>query len=49
MHLVGMLAFRLPVPVRFDVPTVLFSLLAAILASAVALYFGSADLRSNVA
>jgi two-component system, sensor histidine kinase and response regulator len=38
MHYVGMLAFRLPVPVEYDWPTVLLSLLAAIFASAVALY-----------
>ena len=38
MHYIGMLAFRLPVPVLYDWPTVLMSLLAAILASAVALY-----------
>ena len=38
MHYVGMLAFKLPVPVRYDVPTVLLSLLAAISASAVALF-----------
>jgi PAS domain S-box-containing protein len=38
MHFVGMLAFRLPTPVRYFLPTVLLSLLAAILASAVALY-----------
>ena len=37
MHFVGMLAFQLPIPVRYDVPTVLISLLAAILASGVAL------------
>src|SRR3989440_4803836 len=37
MHYVGMLAFYLPVPVLYDVPTVLASLLAAVLASAVAL------------
>ena len=37
MHFVGMVAFALPIPVRYDVPTVLLSLLAAILASAVAL------------
>src|SRR5215470_6158786 len=37
MHYVGMLAFRLPVVVEYDWPTVLLSLLAAILASAVAL------------
>ena len=38
MHYVGMLAFRLPVLVLYDWPTVLLSLLAAILASAVALF-----------
>jgi two-component system, sensor histidine kinase and response regulator len=38
MHYVGMLAFRLPVPVEYDWPTVLLSLLAAILASAIALF-----------
>ena len=38
MHYVGMEAFRLPVSVRYDWPTVLLSLLAAILASAVALF-----------
>ena len=37
MHYVGMLAFRMPVPVRYDVPTVFLSLLAAIAASLVAL------------
>src|SRR6185295_5633236 len=38
MHYVGMLAFSLPVSVEYDWPTVLASLLAAILASAVALW-----------
>src|ERR1700691_5475650 len=38
MHYIGMLAFSLPVPVLYDWPTVLASLMAAILASAVALY-----------
>jgi len=38
MHYIGMLAFRLPVPVQYDWPTVLLSLLAAILASSVALF-----------
>src|ERR1035437_6892559 len=38
MHYIGMLAFSLPIPVLYDWPTVLASLLAAILASAVALY-----------
>ena len=38
MHYVGMLALNLPVPVLYDLPTVLLSLLAAVGASAVALY-----------
>src|SRR5580693_367812 len=38
MHFKGMLAFRLPVPVEYHWPTVLASLLVAVLASAVALY-----------
>src|SRR5262249_42371945 len=38
MHYIGMLAFTLPVPVLYDWPTVLVSLLAAIFASAVALF-----------
>jgi two-component system sensor histidine kinase/response regulator len=38
MHYIGMLAFRLPVPVSYDYPTVLLSLLAAIASSAVALF-----------
>jgi two-component system sensor histidine kinase/response regulator len=38
MHYVGMLAFRLPIPVQYDWPTVLVSLLAAIVASAIALF-----------
>ncbi len=38
MHYIGMLAFRLPVPVQYDWPTVLLSLLAAIFASFVALF-----------
>jgi len=37
MHYIGMLAFILPIPVAYHWPTVLLSLLAAILASAVAL------------
>jgi diguanylate cyclase (GGDEF)-like protein/PAS domain S-box-containing protein len=41
MHYVGMLAFKLPIPVWYDWPTVLLSLLAAILASAAALHFAS--------
>jgi len=38
MHYIGMLAFRLPIPVQYDWPTVLLSLVAAIVASAIALF-----------
>src|SRR6185437_12018254 len=38
MHYVGMLAYNLPVHVLYDWPMVLWSLLAAVLASAVALF-----------
>src|SRR5271156_2014913 len=43
MHYVGMLAFRLPVAVQYDWPTVLLSLLAAIFASAIALFVTSRE------
>src|SRR6202163_2322393 len=38
MHYIGMLAFHLPIPVLYDWPTVLMSLLAAVFASAIALF-----------
>ncbi len=38
MHYIGMLAFRLPIPVRYDLPTVVVSLVAGIASSFVALY-----------
>jgi diguanylate cyclase (GGDEF)-like protein len=38
MHFTGMLAFSLPVPIRYDVSTVLFALFVAIVLSAVALH-----------
>jgi PAS domain S-box-containing protein len=38
MHYIGMLAFNLPIPVYYDVPAVALSLLAAVLASFVALF-----------
>ena len=41
MHYIGMLAFQLPVPVRYDWIVVLISWIAAILASAVALFVTS--------
>ncbi len=43
MHYVGMLAFTLPVPVRYDLPTVIASLLAAMIASGVALFVVSRE------
>ena len=41
MHYIGMLAFTLPIPVFYDWPMVLLSLLAAILASGIALFIVS--------
>jgi NO-binding membrane sensor protein with MHYT domain len=41
MHYIGMLAYNLPVAVFYNWPTVLWSLLAAMLASAVALFIVS--------
>jgi PAS domain S-box-containing protein len=41
MHYIGMLAYSLPVPVLYDWPMVAASLLAAVLASAVALFVTS--------
>ena len=38
MHFIGMLAFSLPVAIRYDIPTVMVSHMAAVLASGVALY-----------
>jgi len=38
MHYTGMLAFTLPVPIKYDWPTVLLSLLPGVLSSAVALF-----------
>ena len=46
MHYIGMLAFRLPVPVSYDWPTVMLSLRVAILASGVALYVVSRKFMS---
>jgi PAS domain S-box-containing protein len=43
MHYIGMLAFRLPIPVLYDWPTVVLSLLAALFASAIALFVASRD------
>jgi two-component system sensor histidine kinase/response regulator len=43
MHYIGMLAFKMPMPVLYDWPTVLVSLLAAMFASAVALFVVSRE------
>jgi PAS domain S-box-containing protein len=43
MHYIGMLAFLLPIPVYYHVPTVILSLLAAVLASLIALYAVSGE------
>jgi NO-binding membrane sensor protein with MHYT domain len=49
MHYIGMLAFSLPVPVLYHYPTVIVSLLAAIAASAVALFTVSRERMSTAA
>ncbi len=52
MHYIGMLAFSLPVPVFYDWPTVLLSLVAAMIASGIALWVVSRNemsrLRSSI-
>jgi PAS domain S-box-containing protein len=48
MHLKGMLAFHLPVPVEYHWPTALAALLVAICASAVALYVASRQKMGRV-
>jgi PAS domain S-box-containing protein len=47
MHYVGMHACHLPIPVYYDWPTVVLSLLAAVVASAVALYVVSKPIMDN--
>jgi two-component system, sensor histidine kinase and response regulator len=49
MHYMGMAAFQLPVPARYDWPTVLLSMAAAILASAVALFVVSRKILTTKA
>jgi diguanylate cyclase (GGDEF)-like protein len=46
MHFVGMLAFHLPIPMGYDVPITLLSMLIAILVSGFALYIVSRDTLS---
>jgi len=47
MHYVGMEAFHLPVPLRYDWPTVLLSLIVAILSSGLALFTVSRPTMGN--
>ncbi len=49
MHYIGMLAYTLPLEVRYDWPTVLWSLLAAVAASAVALFVVSREQMGTLA
>jgi PAS domain S-box-containing protein len=48
MHFTGMLAFRLPIRVYYHVPTVILSLLAAILASFIALHVVSRERMTHL-
>ena len=48
MHYIGMLAYSLPVEVLYDWPTVLVSLLAAVVASGVALFVASRNVLRPV-
>jgi len=41
MHFIAMLAYQLPIPMTYDVPTVLISMVAAVLASGLALFIVS--------
>ncbi len=43
MHYIGMLAFTLPEPILYDLPTVIVSLVAAMFASGVALFVVSRE------
>jgi PAS domain S-box-containing protein len=48
MHFIGMLAFNLPIPVAYHLPTVLLSLVAAIFGSAVAFWVVSRERMGRV-
>ncbi|MEM7331351.1 MAG: MHYT domain-containing protein [Chloroflexota bacterium] len=43
MHFTAMLAFQLPIPISYDIPTVIISWLAAVIVSAIALTSSSKD------
>ncbi len=46
MHFIGMLAFRLPIPMSYDIPVTLLSLLIAMIVSGFALHTVSRDILS---
>jgi NO-binding membrane sensor protein with MHYT domain len=46
MHFIGMLAFRLPIPVSYEISITLLSLLVAVLASGIALFAASRNALS---
>jgi diguanylate cyclase (GGDEF)-like protein len=48
MHFIGMLAYSVPIPMTYDVPTVLASMLVAIVASGVALFVVSRRAMSTL-
>src|SRR3990170_3061031 len=47
MHFIGMLAFTLPIPMGYDIPTTLFSMLIAMVVSGFALSMVSRDKLSR--
>src|SRR5262252_3845808 len=46
MHFIGMLALRLPIPLGYDLPTTLLSMVTAIVASGVGLYIARSSAPS---
>lgn len=48
MHFIGMLAFSVPLPMTYDVLTVLVSMLVAIIAAGIALYIVSRESMGRV-
>lgn len=48
MHFTAMLAFRLPIPILYDVPIVILSLLVAIIASGIALFVTSRNRLTKI-
>lgn len=48
MHFIGMLAFSVPLPMTYDVITVLVSMLVAVIAAGIALYIVSRESMGRV-